>query len=296
MSNSNYKIALIIPYFGSWPCYFNIYLKGCENNKWLDVIFFTDCEIPNKHLDNITFIPFTLKKFNINNSYKLCDFKPCYSLIFEDYLKDYDYWAYGDIDLIYGDLKSFIFNRIDAGFDVLSNRSEILSGSLSFFRNTNFIKNLFTQSPVFIDLLFSQDYKGLDETAHNHINWQGGDKLDLPPQCFTYIIANENKKGTIKASFASTCKEKIDGDEKINYQNGLVFFGENSLAYYHYVCNKNRSEYRLPNWQDVPTNFFITKTGFYKIDKFYWLIHYYRKISGFIINISIRLWKRLIKS
>jgi len=308
VSTQNHKIAVIIPYFGCWPNYFNIFLKGCKHNDWLDILFFTDCHLPQEKPKNVTFIKATLHEISllatkklviditIASPYKLCDFRPCYGVIFEDYLKDHDYWGYGDIDLVYGDLKPFIVNRIAEGFDVLSNRSEILSGSLAFFKNTNFIKNLYAQSSLLIDQLTAPDYKGLDETAHNHTTWQEGDKLDLPPHCFTYLIANEDKKGTIRASFLSTCKEQIEGSEIIHYQNGLVSFEETSLAYYHYVCNKNRYEYRLPNWHDVPTSFFITATGFYKTDKFYRFINNYRKISGFISNILIRIWKRLTKN
>lgn len=40
--------------------------------------------------------------------YKLCDFRPSYGLVFEEYLESYDYWGFCDIDLIWGNL-SFIF-------------------------------------------------------------------------------------------------------------------------------------------------------------------------------------------
>lgn len=308
MSTLNHKIVIIIPYFGSWPSYFNIFLKGCEHNNWLDILFFTDCPLPKEKHKNVTFIKTTLheisslatKKIGIDTSiespYKLCDFRPCYGLIFEDYLKGYDYWGYGDVDLVYGDLKPFIINRINEGFDVLSSREEILSGSLSIFKNTSFINNLYKNSDELIRLLSSNKHYGLDETANSNLTWQGESKLNLPHHCFTYLIANEEYNGTIKASFKTICKEKIDGNEIITYEDGALHFGETSLAYYHYVCNKNSGEYKLPYWQDIPSSFFITTTGFYQSNKFHWLIHNYRKISGFISNLLIRVWRRLIKN
>lgn len=60
-----FKIGIIIPYFGKWPSYFNIFLTGCRNNSWMDIIFFTDCDIPDEHPTNITFIPTTLEALNI---------------------------------------------------------------------------------------------------------------------------------------------------------------------------------------------------------------------------------------
>lgn len=301
------KIGIIIPYFGKWPSYFNIFLKGCSNNSWMDIIFFTDCEIPDEHPTNITFIPTTLKalnilinnklgrSFSINNAYKLCDFRPTYGLVFEDYLIDYDFWGYGDIDLVYGDLKPFIIDRIIDGFDVLSNRSEILSGSLSLFRNNTTLKNLFNKSNEFNLLLDSSDYEALDEVANNNLTWHGGSKSDLPKYCFTYLVYNEDRNNNLKVSFLTTCKEEIAVNETIQFNNGNLFFKQKSLGYYHYVCNKNDERFIFPNWKDVPNYFFVTATGFYKTTEFYNFINYYRIVKGCIENISIRAWKRITK-
>lgn len=308
MIDASHKIVIIIPYFGSWPSYFNIFLKGCQHNNWLDILFFTDCPLPKKKPRNVRFIETSLNRLSslitekigvetiITKPYKLCDFRPCYGLIFEDFLKDYNYWGYGDIDLIYGDLKPSIINRINEGFDVLSSREEILSGSLSVFKNTPFINNLFKSSKEYIHLLNSDKHYGLDETANSDLTWQGGSKLDLAHHCFTYLIAYEALKKTLKVSFVTICKEHLGSSEIISYQNGILKIEETSLAYYHYVGNKNSSGYKLANWNNVPDCFFITETGFYKNDQFYWFIHYYRKISGFIFNLPKRVWKRLIRN
>lgn len=74
------------------------------------------------------------KKFDftisLSNPYKLCDFKPAYGDIFEDEVRDYDFWGYCDNDMIYGDIKSFIS---DSDFDKCD---KLLSrGHLSFYRN-----------------------------------------------------------------------------------------------------------------------------------------------------------------
>ncbi len=304
-SKKSHKITLLIPYFGEWPSYFNVYLEGCNHNKWLNIIFFTNCKTPENHPNNITFIPHSLetlsvlinKKLNLSINltypYKLCDFKPCYGKIFEEYIKDSDYWGYGDIDLIYGDLKSNVLNRIQIGYDVLSHRMEILSGSLCIIKNTDFLVNLYAQSPVFVEQLSHTDYRGLDETAHSLITWKGGNKLELPTHCFTYLVASEDKKGSLKASFISLAKEYISNEQVIKYDNGILWFENTSIAYYHYVNNKNVGGYKLPNWQLVPKRFFITSTGFYKNNRLYTLIHYYRKMIGFTNNLFNKIKNRL---
>lgn len=302
------KIIIIIPYFGSWPSYLDLFLKGCENNQWLDILFFTDCRIPKtKSLKNIKYIYFTLTDFSnlasqkigevlkIKMPYKLCDFRPCYGLIFKDYIKNYDYWGYGDIDLIYGNLSAFIFPKIDKGYDVISNRKEILSGSLAIFKNTTYINHLYKNSERFLELIKSTRYEGLDETAHDHSTWRGGSKLALPKHCFTYIVANEQEKGTLKVSFENTCQELIGKNDILEYLSPKLIFNGNAIGYYHYVCNKNREEFKFPNWKYIPDRFYVSNTGFYQNSPtlFDCFVHCKRMTIGFAQNIGIRIIKRL---
>lgn len=301
------RIAVIIPYFGKWPYFFHLFLKGCENNQWLDILFFTDCPVPNQHPTNVYFYPSSLSSISqlaskklsaeirIMNGYKLCDLRPFYGLVFTDYLKSYQYWGYGDIDLIYGDLKPFVIPRIEAGFDVLSSRKELLSGSFSLFRNNNFITNLGTRIPNYIDKLRSKKHECLDETGHSNVVWEGGSKKDLPEACFTKVVINAHDNHEIKASFETICKEHIDSKEIIHYANRTIVFNNQNLGYYHFVCNKNDPKYILPRWKEVPDDFCITKTGFYTVEqyKFYTLISKFRLISGFSKFTSQRILKKI---
>lgn len=85
---------------------------------------FSDDAEPEDRASNIKWFDFTLNDFNelavkklgiefsIKTPYKLCDFKPMYGFIFEDYLKGYEYWAYGDLDVIYGKIFDYL-RKID---------------------------------------------------------------------------------------------------------------------------------------------------------------------------------------
>jgi len=67
---------------------------------------------------------------NVTNGYKLCDFKPMYGFMFQDYIKDYVAWAHCDVDIILGDFIGFI-NGIEAGdCDIVSSHPDYLSGGL----------------------------------------------------------------------------------------------------------------------------------------------------------------------
>jgi hypothetical protein len=105
---SNNRIAIVIPYFGKLPVYFNVFLKGCTYNTDLfDVLLFTDIKAPSDLPPNVKFFPINfseIKKLaeaqlgfeiSLEMPYKLCDFKPTYGIIFQEYLKKYDFWALG---------------------------------------------------------------------------------------------------------------------------------------------------------------------------------------------------------
>ncbi len=118
-------IVLIIPYFGKLPSWIQLFLNSCSFNREVNFLFFTDdktimeCNIP----DNVAveFISFQeLKKMFVDkvgklylgHPYKLCEYKPLYGYVFQDYIRGYEYWGHCDIDLIFGDIMHFP-NKID---------------------------------------------------------------------------------------------------------------------------------------------------------------------------------------
>lgn len=107
------RIALIIPYFGTLPNYFSLWLKTASYNRNFDFLLFTDCNLAkytvpyNVKCFQMTFdevkqrVSIILNfKFVLHNPYKLCDYKPLYGLIFSDYLKEYEFWGHCDPDII----------------------------------------------------------------------------------------------------------------------------------------------------------------------------------------------------
>lgn len=271
------KVLLILPYFGEWPKYFNIYLSSCMNNQWLEIIFFTDANPPCYHPSNVKFQKYSLleisnliteklslENYELPSAYKLCDFKPCYGVIFENFIADYDYWAYGDIDLIYGNLEAEVREQIAAGFDFISARKEIMSGSLTLVKNNLYNNNLFKKGLNFKNLLMNTDYEGLDETSHNAAIWENLDKLALPASSFTYVVAKESYENIITASFETYICENLTKNKLITYKNKELTLDGKSIGYFHYVMNKRRAYFSYPDWESLPNTFYITETGFYK--------------------------------
>jgi len=150
------KVALIIPYFGSWPEWFELYLYSCSKNKMIDFLFFTDCEIPYKRYSNtffqeISFDDYCLRvsqclqiNFSPLTPRKLCDLKPFYGMIHEKELQDYDFWGFGDIDLIYGDLSNLINEHMLSRYDVITTHSPHIAGHFTIIRK----KSKYTNLPI----------------------------------------------------------------------------------------------------------------------------------------------------
>ena len=117
------KICIIFPYFGKLPPQFKFWWQSALKNPTIDFMIFTDNQSilseENIYVQYLSFEECRLlvqKQFsfpiNLNSPYKLCDYKPAYGSIFYEYIKDFDFWGFGDIDLIYGDIRLFYTNEI----------------------------------------------------------------------------------------------------------------------------------------------------------------------------------------
>lgn len=68
----------------------------------------------------------------------MCDYRPAYGELFRDYIKGYDFWGWSDMDLFYGDIRSFLTD------DVLEYNDRVLTrGHLSFFKNNSTVNSYY---------------------------------------------------------------------------------------------------------------------------------------------------------
>lgn len=125
------RIAVISVYYGALPPYYRLWLRSCEYNPTIDFFLVTDIDIDRSQLpQNVRKISLSFDRFRelaakklgrsvrMDTPYKICDYKVMYGIILEDYLKGYDYWAHCDMDLIFGDLRSFLIPISSAGMTV----------------------------------------------------------------------------------------------------------------------------------------------------------------------------------
>jgi len=171
----NNRIAIIIPYFGRWPEWIELYFHSCERNNFIDWYFFTDCAIPTNYGSNLHFVNTTFDaychnvsavlgiNFTPNSPYKLCGLKPFYGYIHKEILSTYEFWGFGDIDTIWGDLKSFYIQDMLMKYDVFSTHADRLSGHLAIIRNTPAYTELGFKITNWQAKLESQEALALDE-------------------------------------------------------------------------------------------------------------------------------------
>ena len=147
------RACFIIPYFGKLPNYFQLFLNSCKANKFFDWLIFTDDMTEFDYPKNVKRVSMSWnefkkeaqKKFEIKLSLeftrKLCDFKPTYGYIFEDYIQEYPYWGYCDIDTIMGNLDKLL------PLDFMEKYDKLFSlGHMVLFKNTPEINKTFMKS------------------------------------------------------------------------------------------------------------------------------------------------------
>lgn len=157
-SESNLKsILIIINYFGQWPPWFPVFLESCKRNSTINWLFHTDCPFEEYKIDNVKFkhvsfddyVSMVSAKLNVNfrpeNSYKLCDIKPMYGVLHSDEISGFDFYGYGDIDVLYGNIRHFYPDEVLQNNNVISTHVGIVSGHLALFKNVNWIKNAYKQ-------------------------------------------------------------------------------------------------------------------------------------------------------
>lgn len=176
---SKYKIALILPYFGKFPEWFELWIASAGENSSIDWLLFTDDHTSFGYSSNIhvkymkweEMKNLIRSKFDfevsIETPYKLCDYKPAFGDIFKEYLEDYDFWGHCDPDCIWGNIRAFVTD------DILNRYQKIfMRGHLTLYKN---------------ELKVNQWYKTLSEVRYKEVyssaesfSYDEGDPIDRP--------------------------------------------------------------------------------------------------------------------
>lgn len=283
MEKNKNKIALILPYYGTWPSYFNLYLASCKFNSTVDFIFFTDIVAPENHPKNVFFYSSSLDSFNelatskigevvkVTSSYKICDIRPAFGKIYEDYLTEYDYWGFGDIDLFYGDLNKFISPSLGV-FDVISFKPWWLSGCFSLYRNIEVVNNLYQESKSWRGVFADPNHLCFDECHKHWERLRKGERIfDIDKnQSFTYLVKKATEEGRLTSVFLNTLKESIPAGDflKISQSKVCSINTDEEYMLYHMISEKKSFVFETPKWKIEPNIYYINSTGFFTQEEF----------------------------
>ncbi|TDQ08448.1 DUF6625 family protein [Pedobacter metabolipauper] len=276
-------ITLIIIYFGKWPEWYNFFLESCSKNIDVNFLIFTDQEVETNPFTNIRYIDFSMKDFNMLASakldlaieftepYKICDFRPAFGIIFEDYLKGCTFWGHTDIDLILGDITHFITDQLLEEYDILSARKEYLVGHFTLYKNTKRMNTLYRLTDNYEHIFRSKEYLGFDEC--NFLWWRliaGHDILSLCTKhmSMTHLVKRLQADHEIRALFTPLVLEQIHANSSFDriliWNDGKLkdYHTNEPILYFHFHFLKKKPEFTYPDWNTLHQGFFISNEGF----------------------------------
>ena len=107
--------------------------------------------------------------FHPTNPYKLCDIKPTLGMIHANELAEYDFWGFGDLDLVYGNLRAYFTAERLARYDLFSTHARRISGHLCLIRNTLEMRFAFMRAKQWQLKLESPEHLAFDESGFSKI-------------------------------------------------------------------------------------------------------------------------------
>ena len=171
------KIALIVPFFGTLPNYFQLFLDSCGKNPDFDWLIFSDDETAYRYPENVRLHKMTFgqcrelvqRRFEfpvtLHTPQKLCDYKCAYGPIFQEYLTGYDWWGYCDLDQIFGDLGAFVTEELLRTCDKIGS-----IGHLTLQRNTDECNRVFASTPRHREVFTTERGCAFDEWLPGNVN------------------------------------------------------------------------------------------------------------------------------
>jgi hypothetical protein len=222
------KIVFIICWQGNYPWYFPYFLHSCRYNPSVDfLIFSTNADVKLDLPGNVKIIPFVLEQFradaarafgvkvSVGDGYKLCDFKPAYGYIFSNYVKDYDFWGYCDIDVIFGNIRTFMTDELLNEYDIISARHDYLTGCFALYRNNPEMRELFKQSRDYRKVFTEPRNFFFDETNFAFDAFEKGlhySQIQTEVESMTHVVRRLQEANRLKAFFEFQIVEGFAGN------------------------------------------------------------------------------------
>lgn len=144
------RVCFISVYFGNIPEFFKTFFDSCGWNPGFDWLIIHDKSLRYHLPKNVHDVSMNLDEFRRKvvekvgiavpeiKPYKVCDYRPAFGIIFEEYLHGYEFWGICDSDLILGDLSKYITSEILDSYDKI-----FTMGHMSLVRNNEICNWIF---------------------------------------------------------------------------------------------------------------------------------------------------------
>lgn len=310
------NLILIIPYFGKWPKYFGFYLQSLKG-RCFDLLLVTDLQIEELCLpDNVRVLKMNIAELAtrmqsvlgenivLESPLRLCDFKPMYGRIFEEFIKDYPYWAFGDCDLVYGRaFDSYLEDKFQLGFDALSLHPIWPTGSFFAMRNCDKMNHFYERVNGWRDICALPDkmYVNFDEIGGNFYQALREGRMTLA-DCAK--IRDSLGAALDRADDIEYVRDNIHSEtwlkgEILEVNDEQLTLNGREIPLFHFVLCKSRRYFKFKNFPSRGcSRYRVTDTGFY-IDDFSWrfhpLIDFKRKAIAAIQSLFVNGLQRLFK-
>lgn len=283
---TQHRIALIIGWFGEWPFWMPAFLVSCAKNPSINWFIFSNTPPPAHLPDNVKIWPTTLEGFNkratealgievnipADYAYKLCDLKVTYGRIFDQELREYDFWGFCDMDIVWGNIRRFIIPTILTRHDVITSRPNRIAGHFCLFRNTPEITDLFRAIPNLEQhILATREYRRLEENELTKILARASKGV---LKAFIKRTAQGRQLPRVywKEFFAPNGRHQLrlleDKTLCMRWRDGRVYDADgDEMMYLHFhKIRKTMNTLDIGNMND-PRDFVITAKGFFASPK-----------------------------
>lgn len=259
------RIIILMPYFGKWPYWIELFIESCKKNSTIDWYFMSDCGRLDSFTGNIQYQEMSFLEyknlvssrlsiqFNPESAYKLCDIRPAFGFIHDELIKGYDFWGFGDLDLVYGDLRTLYTKEYLSKYDLYSNHATRVSGHLCLIRNTKKMKNIFRRIPSWEEKFSNKKHLAVDERAFSKLFIKHKNLPKLIRNILRYAYSLSRRSDFIESyTTPNGCITWRDGSnifpEKWFWRDGLISNSFNDKKYYPYF---HFAIWKKNDWLDI---------------------------------------------
>lgn len=287
------SIVVLIPYFGPWPFWTPAFLASCRANPGIRWELFADHPLPgplppNVNLELMTFAEYCelvsdrlAIRFRPEHAYKLCDMRPALAIVHPDKVGDAPFWAFSDVDLVYGDLESHYAPLMER-WEIISTHRTRASGHFTVFRNSELANNAFRQAKNWRASLENPAHTCFDESGFSqrllpHKNWPRW--LRLAVYCRDPLIRKTRFKEEFTSPKEGARLPWVFGHEPLpqrwEWREGKVtadLTGDRTFPYFHFIgwkqywAGKPHDAVWQIDEQDLAHGWYMTADGFFPLE------------------------------